>query len=92
MEKEENQKQVFLFSHSPWKSPKARFPHSHSPATTARKSGNPKPGFPLSHHGFLSLTKLKKEDSPERPFPPFRLIVQLEYAVDCLKGDIPDTK
>jgi hypothetical protein len=31
MEKEENQKQVSLFFHSPWKSQKARFPHSHSP-------------------------------------------------------------
>ena len=26
---EENQKQVSLSAHSPWKSPKARFPHSH---------------------------------------------------------------
>jgi len=26
---EENQRQVFLSAHSPWKSPKSRFPHSH---------------------------------------------------------------
>ncbi len=51
-----------IVSHSPWKSPKARFPHSHSPhdwdppykkANTNNeepwKSGNPKAGFPLFH-------------------------------------------
>jgi hypothetical protein len=52
-----------------------------APATAARKSGNPKAGFPLSHRGFPSLTKLRKEDSPKPPgSPSFRLIVQLEYA------------
>jgi hypothetical protein len=40
-----------------------------APATTARKSGNPKAGFPLSHRGFHSLKKLKKEDAPERRVP-----------------------
>jgi hypothetical protein len=33
---EENQKQVFLRAHSPWKSHKARFPHSHRPDDDAR--------------------------------------------------------
>src|ERR1700685_2039863 len=40
-----------------------------APATAARKSGNPKAGFPLSRRGFPSLAKLKKEDFPERRFP-----------------------
>jgi hypothetical protein len=29
--RKENQKQVSLFVHSPWKSPTTRFPHSHRP-------------------------------------------------------------
>jgi hypothetical protein len=31
MDAEENQKQVSLRAHSPWKSQKQRFPHSHRP-------------------------------------------------------------
>jgi hypothetical protein len=38
--------------------------------------------FPIA--AFLVLPKLRKEDSPKRRFPSFRLIVRLEYAV--LKG------
>jgi len=40
-----------------------------APATTARKSGNPKTGFPLSRRGFHVPKKLRKEDSPERRVP-----------------------
>ena len=36
MDTEENQKRVFLGAHSPWKSQKARFPHSHRPDDEAR--------------------------------------------------------
>jgi len=49
MEKEENQRQVSLFFHSPWKSQKARFPHSHSPGDGREekwKSKNRIPTFP----------------------------------------------
>src|SRR5690242_15780317 len=64
MDAEENQRQVSLRARSPWKSQKRRFPHSLSRGglRTAQsqsqnqnqegvrwKSGNPKPGFPLSH-------------------------------------------
>jgi len=49
MGKEENQKQVSLLSHSPWKSPKARFPHSHNPGDDREekwKSTSRIPTFP----------------------------------------------
>ncbi len=36
MDVEENQNQVSLHVHSPWKSQKARFPHSHRPDDEAR--------------------------------------------------------
>src|SRR6266496_1569337 len=36
MDAEENQNQVSLRVHSPWKSQKARFPHSHRPDDEAR--------------------------------------------------------
>src|SRR5947209_5917871 len=69
MENEENQKQVSRRFPQPLEIAEARFPHSHSPATTARKSGNPKAGFPLSRRGSCSLKKKKKGDSPERRVP-----------------------
>lgn len=47
MDAEENQEQVSLRAHSPWKS-LPRFPHFHRPYS-AWKSGKPKAGFPLSH-------------------------------------------
>src|SRR5450759_1288765 len=48
MGNEENQRQVSLVSHSPWKSPcDSHIPTA--PATTAWESGNPAFGFPLSH-------------------------------------------
>jgi hypothetical protein len=46
MDAEENQKQVSLRAHSPWKSP-GDFHIPTAPATP-RKSGKPKPVFPLS--------------------------------------------
>src|SRR6266478_3812909 len=52
MDAEENQMQVSLSAHSPWKSLQ-RFPHSHR-RDDAVKSGKPKTGFPTFHcHGFL---------------------------------------
>jgi hypothetical protein len=38
--------------------------------------------FPIA--AFLVLPKLRKEDSPKRRFPSFRLIVRLEYAIEGL--------
>jgi hypothetical protein len=70
-------------SHSPWKSPKRDSHIPTAPATTARKSGNPKAGFPLSRRGSCSFKeKTQKERRfPRTPgFPSFRLIVRLEYA------------
>src|SRR5260370_7526999 len=49
-----------IVSHRPWKSLR----DSHIPtaaATTARKSGNPKPGFPLSLRGLFSHSKSCKQ-------------------------------
>src|SRR5216683_3459975 len=53
-----------------------------APATAARKSGNPKAGFPLSHRGFPSLTKLKKGGFPERRFP----VVQAHRSIRICSG------
>jgi len=63
MDAEENQKQVSHRAHSPWKSQKARFPHSHRPGDEAGwKSGNPKAGFPLSHRLVCVFKNQRKED------------------------------
>jgi hypothetical protein len=57
---EENQEQVSLRVHSPWKSP--RDSHIPTAATKPGKSGKPKPGFPLSHGTvFLSQIQNRKE-------------------------------
>src|ERR1035438_4192639 len=80
MDAEENQRQVFLRAHSPWKSHTTRFPHSHSPCS-AWKSGKPKTGFPLSHLLSLLLNQIKKGNpTADRFAPAFRLILRLEYA------------
>src|SRR5947209_11431639 len=76
MENEENQRQVSLVSHSPWKSQTTRFPHSHSPGE-ARKSGKPNPGFPLSRLLFY----LSQKGDPAIASLRFRLILRLENAV-----------
>ena len=39
--------------------------------------------FPIA--AFLVLPKLRKEDSPKRRFPSFRLIVRLEYALRTVR-------
>jgi hypothetical protein len=75
MEKEENQRRVSLFFHSPWKSQTPRFPHSHSPGE-ARKSGKPKAGFPLSRLLFY----FSRKGNPAVASLRFRLILRLEYA------------
>jgi hypothetical protein len=80
MDAEENQRQVFLRAHSPWKSQTTRFPHSHS-RCSAWKSGKPKAGFPLSHLLSLLLNQTKKGDpAADRFAPASRLILQLENA------------
>src|ERR1022692_2192782 len=80
MDAEENQRQVFLRAHSPWKSHTTRFPHFHSPCS-AWKSGKPKAGFPLSHLLSLLLNQIKKGNpTADRFAPAFRLILRLEYA------------
>src|SRR5579862_8363293 len=60
MDAEENQRQVSLCLHSPWKSHKARFPHSHSRGE-ARKSGKRKARFPLSRLLFTFSKRIRKE-------------------------------
>src|ERR1035438_1551133 len=81
MDAEENQRQVFLRAHSPWKSHTTRFPHFHSPCS-AWKSGKPKAGFPLSHLLSLLLNQIKKGNpTADRFAPAFRLILRLEYAI-----------
>jgi hypothetical protein len=83
MDAEENQRQVFLRAHSPWKSQTTRFPHSHS-RCSAWKSGKPKAGFPLSHLLSLLFNQIKKGNpAADRFAPASRLILQLENAVLC---------
>jgi hypothetical protein len=60
MDVEENQKQVSLHAHSPWKSQTTRFPHFHS-RDEARKSGKRKARFPLSHLLFFLPKRIRKE-------------------------------
>src|SRR5260370_35305508 len=81
MDNEENQRQVSLVAHSPWKSQTARFPHSPRPAHPW-KSGKPKAGFPLSHWLPFSLKPKPKKGGPaaDRFAPASRLILQLENA------------
>src|SRR5260370_38227891 len=81
MDNEENQRQVSLVAHSPWKSQTARFPHSHRPGD-ASKSGKPKPVFPLSHWLPFSLKPKPKKGGPpaDRFAPPSRPILELQNA------------
>jgi hypothetical protein len=75
MDAEENQKQVFLRAHSPWKSQEARFPHSHRPDDEAGwKSGNPKAGFPLSHRLDLPIQSQERRPGGRSLRPASRLI------------------
>jgi len=66
MDEEENQKQVSLFAHSPWKSQKARFPHSHRPDD-----------FPCSKNQNTKTKTQRKETLPADRFAPAsRLILR----------------
>src|SRR5450631_3027918 len=88
MDAEENQRQVFLRAHSPWKSQTTRFPHSHS-RCSAWKSVKPKAGFPLSHLLSLLFNQIKKGNpAADRFAPASRLILQLENAVGCGRLDL----
>src|SRR5215216_7200550 len=62
MESEENQTQVSLASHSPWKS-LSRFPHSHSPGE-ARKSGKRKSTFPTFPLTVFCIYKTNQKGGP----------------------------
>ena len=72
-----------IVSHSPWKSPERDSHIPPAPATTARKSGNPKAGFPLSRRGSCSLKKQRKETPLNVGFP----VVQAHRSIGicCLK-------
>jgi len=73
-----------LFSHSPWKSQKARFPHSHSPGDYREENWKSKGRIPTFPSRFLyPLRKLKKEDSPERRFP----VVQAHRSIRICCGE-----
>jgi hypothetical protein len=72
---EENQKQVSLRAHSPWKSQTARFPHSHSPET--RNSGKRRARFPLFRLLFILCKPNQKGGlAADRFAPAFRLILR----------------
>jgi hypothetical protein len=61
MDAEENQRQVSLRAHRPWKSQTARFPHSHrrDEAVGKWKAKSRLPTFP--QHGLLSRNQNRKE-------------------------------
>ena len=78
MDAEENQKQVSLRAHSPWKS--LRDSHIPTAATKPWKSGKPKPGFPLSHStSSLSQIQPKGGLAAVRSAPASRLILYDKY-------------
>lgn len=78
MDAEENQIQVFLRAHSPWKSQQRRFPHSHSPGDEAR--GKVEIQTQDSHFptGPVPLSKTNQKGGPaaDRFAPASRLILQ----------------
>jgi hypothetical protein len=72
---EENQQQVSLSAHRPWKS--LRDSHIPTAPTTQWKSGKPKTGFPLSHCTIPpSHSNQKGGPAADRFAPAFRLILQ----------------
>lgn len=82
MDAEENQNQVSLRDHSPWKSQKARFPHSHRPDDEARgKVEIQKQDFHFPTGSIPSLSKPKTKPkkgglAAGRFAPASRLILQ----------------
>ena len=91
VENEENQPQVSLFSHRPWKSLRA----SHIPTapTTPWKSGNPKTGFPLSHGSGFSLTNQNRKEAWRRiaSLPPSGSFLDEKMLFQsCLMQDEPE--
>jgi hypothetical protein len=58
-----------VVSHSPWKAPKARFPHSHSPGDSREEKWKSKGRIPTFPSLILSFYKTQKGDSPKRRVP-----------------------
>src|SRR5258708_37945583 len=72
MDVEENQNQVSLHVHSPWKSQKARFPHSHRPDDEARGKVEIQKQdfhFPTGSVSSLLLTSKNQRKEAWRPGP-----------------------
>jgi hypothetical protein len=78
MDAEENQRQVSLRAHSPWKSPTTRFPHSHSrdDAVEKWKANTRLPTFPLPDCSLSRIRNQKGGLAADRFAPAFRLILQ----------------
>jgi hypothetical protein len=68
MDTEENQEQVSLSAHRPWKS-RCDF-HIPTAATKPWKSGKPEAGFPLSHSPDFPLLINFKKEAWRRSFGP----------------------
>ena len=66
MDSEENQPQVALTAHSPWKS-LLRFPHSHSREEPVGKWKSQKQAFPLSHCSACPLFEPRSKNQERRP-------------------------
>src|SRR5271157_4886008 len=66
MDSEENQTQVSLTAHSPWKS-LLRFPHSHSRDEPVEKWKSQNQAFPLSHCYVCPLFEPQKPKQERRP-------------------------
>ena len=86
MDTEENQKQVFLGAHSPWKS-QLRFPHSHRRDEAMEKWKAQNRAFPLSHSSnYFALDQWIQKGGPAAGLgSSFRLIVRLENALPHLR-------
>jgi hypothetical protein len=79
MDNEENQRQVFLVAHSPWKSHKTRFPHFHRPGRGQVE--NEKHVFHSPARClYISKPNQKGGLAPGRFAPVSRLILRLENA------------
>lgn len=61
MDSEENQPQVSLTAHSPWKS-LLRFPHSHSRDEAVEKWKSQEQAFPLSHCSVCPLFEHEEQN------------------------------
>ena len=81
MDNEENQKQVFLVAHSPWKSHKTRFPHFHRPGRGQVENEKHVSHLPACCL-YISKPNQKGGLAPGRFAPVSRLILRLENATN----------